>query len=955
MKSPAWGPALLRGLGPIIAGFLLLAAWAEMTGQLHLGWMRVPIQGIYDDGGHAYEGPLGSARWSSIDGPSRAVVLELGVPLGPGNSVHDDIRKGGGGRYSFWGDNIYLSASDNSDPRRNGRPYEAWGPGPYSTPLRVALFVLALAALVVLLKATKQRFVVTAISLIAAAALVTAVIRWVGIPFEGRIDPASIAFDAGSGIGAAPLPFASSWLRPLADDERHPRRSDLELFENGSPLGPAHADAATLSRGHGAYSHMASGIDLTFTPSDGSDPRNNGRAYTYRTRLRTSLWNLINLALAGGLVLLWSLVKRMKMPSMEKRSQAALGGQSFLNVLAYLNMLGWICAGILTLWLVGSGLSPGVAAWAPLQIPGFGRAVLEADRLLPATLLLLAFLGHLLMPRATAEPRRLGPLALVPFIFALGYFCSIYRTDSLYGLDHDPNSNFLGYLPHSDAADYYEGARYLIDKGDLSGFAARRPANAAWLAIRLAAMGHLTEATLAQVVLVGIAAAYLGFVVWRLFGPWSSMAVVALVYAYSRLFFTTTLSEAAGISLGALGTALGLLGLRSEKRWVFLAGMCALGLAESFRAGALLAPLGFAAGGALLARPGRRLTTGLLAASVFIATLLISPLLNTVYGSGKGQTGGNLAWVAAGLSIGETWGVAQSRYASELDALSGETERTRFLYAKAYQNFREDPRPTFTAVGRSFTLFRWQTPEVLGGLTGAGSFGSVVLALLIGHRILRHLTIPSWILRIAGPFVVGFLLCLPIIYLDGGWRVIAASTPFIFTLLSVLVASPSAPPPEIGKPDRIAAWCPLAMIAALLILPGVVQRLTTSPDTSCAQPGIQVVRHPTDEPSVLYERSAESSRLGVPVISPRRMRAQLRYSGIDLVLPDPPVLLEWAYDYASGRLYTLVGPSEMLDTRSEFIWVKTLPLGPPWTHVRVERFGAWNGCGPGQTGGRANP
>src|SRR5579883_2278044 len=44
-------------------------------------------------------------------------------PLGPPGAVHDDIRHQGGGRYSLWGQNVYFSASDNSDARRNGRNY----------------------------------------------------------------------------------------------------------------------------------------------------------------------------------------------------------------------------------------------------------------------------------------------------------------------------------------------------------------------------------------------------------------------------------------------------------------------------------------------------------------------------------------------------------------------------------------------------------------------------------------------------------------------------------------------------------------------------------------------------------------------------------------------------------------------------------------------------------------
>ena len=43
--------------------------------------------------------------------------------LGPGAIAHDDIRRNGSGRYSHWGDTLYFSASDDSDPRTNGRTY----------------------------------------------------------------------------------------------------------------------------------------------------------------------------------------------------------------------------------------------------------------------------------------------------------------------------------------------------------------------------------------------------------------------------------------------------------------------------------------------------------------------------------------------------------------------------------------------------------------------------------------------------------------------------------------------------------------------------------------------------------------------------------------------------------------------------------------------------------------
>ncbi len=43
--------------------------------------------------------------------------------LGPPRAVHADIRNLGAGRFSHWGRDLRFSASDNSDPRSNGRAY----------------------------------------------------------------------------------------------------------------------------------------------------------------------------------------------------------------------------------------------------------------------------------------------------------------------------------------------------------------------------------------------------------------------------------------------------------------------------------------------------------------------------------------------------------------------------------------------------------------------------------------------------------------------------------------------------------------------------------------------------------------------------------------------------------------------------------------------------------------
>jgi len=85
--------------------------------------------GLRREEGHAWIVPLPesvAARVTSATGaaPDAAALFEDGRELGPGEALHDDIRRLGAGRYSVWGDTLYFSTGDNSDPERNGRRYE---------------------------------------------------------------------------------------------------------------------------------------------------------------------------------------------------------------------------------------------------------------------------------------------------------------------------------------------------------------------------------------------------------------------------------------------------------------------------------------------------------------------------------------------------------------------------------------------------------------------------------------------------------------------------------------------------------------------------------------------------------------------------------------------------------------------------------------------------------------
>ena len=115
-------------LGFCIAVF----AWAFLPPGLDL---RVEPDRIVPRGGNAFvwvvTAPafLPDALVPGDDLADRArsglLLLEDGRPLGPAHSLHDDISNAGSGRYSHWSGTLVFSASDNTDPRTNGRVYQA--------------------------------------------------------------------------------------------------------------------------------------------------------------------------------------------------------------------------------------------------------------------------------------------------------------------------------------------------------------------------------------------------------------------------------------------------------------------------------------------------------------------------------------------------------------------------------------------------------------------------------------------------------------------------------------------------------------------------------------------------------------------------------------------------------------------------------------------------------------
>jgi hypothetical protein len=124
-----------------VLGFAALIGTAALVAQLFVAPVSTAVDtaGVNAVGGKAFTMDASlKSRWRRLvevrsdqvpyPRQSNLVVLEDGKPLGPPHAVHVDIDKQGAGRYSHWvaspGGMLIFSASDNSDPRTNGRKYE---------------------------------------------------------------------------------------------------------------------------------------------------------------------------------------------------------------------------------------------------------------------------------------------------------------------------------------------------------------------------------------------------------------------------------------------------------------------------------------------------------------------------------------------------------------------------------------------------------------------------------------------------------------------------------------------------------------------------------------------------------------------------------------------------------------------------------------------------------------
>lgn len=212
----------------------------------------INLSKVTKDSGYGYHifdwfGVGGDTQWSK---GSTLRIFENGKELGPAHTPRADVISQGKGKFSHFGNNLYFSASDNTDPRTNGRSYT------YTT-------------------STSYQSSVIESSLVEASPVETSAGETTSTA-PATAKPLNMSRVTASSGNEYQI---FDWFG-VGGDTQWSKSSPLKIFENGREIGPAHSSRSDIAaHGKGRFSHW--GNNLYFSSSDNTDPRTNGRKYTY--------------------------------------------------------------------------------------------------------------------------------------------------------------------------------------------------------------------------------------------------------------------------------------------------------------------------------------------------------------------------------------------------------------------------------------------------------------------------------------------------------------------------------------------------------------------------------------------------------------------------------------------------------------------------------------------------
>lgn len=483
----------------------------------------------------------------------------------------------------------------------------------------------------------------------------------------------------------------------------------------------------------------------------------------------------------------------------------------------------------------------------PWLAPSLGSTLDGLDLALPGVVTAAGLFATLWAAARSDAPRAFDPLrwsVTLPLLTLLAVVPIVVAWRSARS-----NGTFLaGVIPYSDAGDYVQGALKLLAEGALEPWSSRRPLNAALLATRLAAVDlSIERALVLQALLLAPAATLGGRAVALDRGHRAGVTVGAGVMVFGAIYTPTTLSEALGLSLGALALAMLWHAARTRAAWHLGLAMAALTVALNARSGpffALVTLLGWTLWDGRRSRRGTLARVAAGALGVALAFGYNRALLLVHHGNAS-NAHGNFSYTLWGLaSGGVTWDQAYVRYPAVLGMT--DPEAAAFLYDRAFEAMRARPADLLRGLWANvYELVAMIIDPLTSGRLHERPVAATALLLALLSpvawftlRALRHRPEDAT-LRMTLAASMGLALSVPVIFLDGRVRVFAAGFPLGVAFLVALAAAHRGGPGADAATHRDAMRAPAGLFAALLVLamvaPKISRRHPAAETSSCRE------------------------------------------------------------------------------------------------------------------------
>src|SRR6266542_3202279 len=517
---------------------------------------------------------------------------------------------------------------------------------------------------------------------------------------------------------------------------------------------------------------------------------------------------------------------------------------------------------------------------------------------------------------------------------------AIFLILSSHWLGYDSGAfSIAGMAPYSDGAGYWSEAEEVLRGNPWTSISVQRPVAAALRLVLLYFGQNYTGMLLVQAGALSLAMCLAVLAVGRWRGVWAGAAFAGLAFTTLKTWIGSSSTEALGLILCLLSLPILITGLRRRSLPWLLVGLAGLWFTLLSRMGAmfLVPALGIWLLWAFRKQQGAWKKICLAGAIIAVSGLAYSYAYRNMYSDDDISLGGNFAYSFCGMTLGGDWHAPSAHY-PELKQM-GPVEQHTFLYGKAWENLRQDPKPFLRVIKQniaSFVTFRshddslarliWSGYEVhpsgkAGYILPYGILCLVILGarlIIVGRRLPGELSLYMAIF-------LGIWSSYAIVLRDDGIRVLSSAAPLLWLIGASFFVVPEGILAFKGTgqalprqtPAKVCAVLLAAFLAIAFILPACVGEGETRQAPQDALAGGASIA------GLLVVPNGAPLPLDVPALSEERFKMlftdklpSLGYHiGPKAAWPKPPFVL--------GSMLTnfIIGPPELLQKPEVDFWL----------------------------------